>query len=480
MSTATTDAAHNAGAPAPSLNDLATRGLGRLLWDYSLPAVVGMLVMQLYNFVDRILIGHYGGMDGAASEEAIAGLTITFPVMNITTALGVLIGAGSAARMSIALGNGNPSGARLILGNALTMTIVLGATYLAIFGWFMDDLLLIFGATETNLPYAREFMMYILPGLFLMNLTYSFNNLMRASGFPMRAMVTMFIGAGTNAILASLFLIVFRLGIKGAAIASDISMGITTIFVMAHFFKNDGPITWQRGTFKLRKEIVWSIIGIGAAPAIVNVAACLINIFINFNLRKFGALSDIGADGALAASGVFVTFTTMIVCGILGICQGMQPLVGYNYGAGLYHRLKRLFWLAAAASTVICTIGFLIGMFAPVSVASLIIPSEELAAHTGRILSVSMCMFWMVGFQIVSTTFLQSVGNVTSSIILSLARQVLFLLPIMYFMVRNFALEGLWMSFPTSDVCATAVAAILIIIEFKKINRLEKTSRNIP
>ena len=476
---ATLDVKKNAGAPDPVLNDLATRGLGRLLWDYSLPAVVGMLVMQLYNFVDRILIGHYGGIDGAASEEAIAGLTITFPVMNITTALGVLIGAGSAARMSIALGNGNAAGARHILGNALTMTIVLGITYLAIFGWFMDDLLVIFGATETNLPYAREFMMYILPGLFLMNLTYSFNNLMRASGFPIRAMVTMFIGAGTNVVLASLFLIVFKLGIKGAAIASDISMAITTIFVMAHFFKNDGPLVWQRGTFKLRKTIVWNIIGIGAAPAIVNVAACLINIFINFNLRKFGAMSEMGADGALAAAGVFVTFTTMIVCGILGICQGLQPLVGYNYGAGLYHRLRRLFWLATAASTVICTIGFLIGMFSPVTVAKLIIPNDELAAHTGRILSVALCMFWMVGFQIVATTFLQSVGNVASSIVLSLARQVLFLLPIMYFMVKNFALDGLWMSFPVSDVCATLVAAFLVAIEFRKINKLEKTHHSV-
>lgn len=457
-----------------ALDELATRPLGRLLWDYSLPAVVGMLVMQLYNFVDRILIGHYGGMDGAASEEAIAGLTITFPVMNITTALGVLIGAGSAARMSIALGNGNNDAARTILGNALTMTIVLGLSYLAVFGWFMDDMLVLFGATETNLPYAREFMMYILPGLFLMNLTYSFNNLMRASGFPIRAMITMFIGAGSNVILATLFLVVFKLGIKGAAIASDISMFITMVFVMSHFFKNSGPVVWTRGTFRLQSKIVWGIIGIGAAPSIVNVAACLINIFINFNLREFGAKSELGADGALAAAGVFVTFTTMIVCGIIGICQGMQPIVGYNYGAGKYNRLRRTFWLAVAASTVICTIGFVIGMTAPVSVARLIIPDEQLAAHTGRILSIAMCMFWMVGFQIVTTTFLQSLGRITSSIILSLARQVLFLLPIMYFFVRRYALDGLWASFPTSDICATVVAVVLLVIEFRKIKKLEK------
>lgn len=455
------------------LNELATVGVGRLLWNYSLPAVVGMLVMQLYNFVDRALIGHYGGIDGAASQEAIAGLTITFPVMNITTALGVLIGAGSAARMSILLGNGNISGARNILGNALSLTIVLGLCYLTVFELYLDDMLMLFGATTTNLPYAHEFMIYILPGLFLMNLTYSFNNLMRASGFPLKAMVTMFIGAGLNIILVTLFLVVFKMGIKGAAIASDISMAITTTFVMAHFFKNTGPITWTRGTFRLKSRIVWGIIGIGAAPCIVNIAACLINIFINDNLKRLGATSQLGSDGALASAGVFVTFTSMIISGIIGICQGMQPIVGYNYGAGLFHRLKRTYWLAVGASTALCVAGWAIAMICPSSVAQLIIPDETLAGHTGRLLSIAMCMFWLIGFQIVSTNFLQSIGRVAYSIALSLSRQVIFLLPIMYFMVRSLGLDGLWISFPTSDVCATIVSAIFIIIEFRAIKRME-------
>ncbi len=460
-----------------NLNELATRPVGRLLWSYSLPAVVGMLVMQLYNFVDRALIGHYGGIDGAASQEAIAGLTITFPVMNITTALGVLIGAGASARLSILLGNGNPGAARNVLGNALTMTVVLGAAYLMLFAWFMDDLLVLFGATDTNIGYAREFMTYILPGLFLMNLTYSFNNLMRASGFPIRAMVTMFIGAGLNMLLVTLFLVVFRMGIKGAAIASDISMGVTTVFVMAHFFRNSGQIVWTRGTYALRPRIVWGIIGIGAAPCIVNVAACLINIFINQNLKEFGAQSELGADGALASAGVFVTFTSMIVCAIIGICQGMQPIVGYNYGAGLFHRLKRTYWLAVGSSTLICFIGWLIAMVNPSMIASLIIPDETLAGHTGRLLTISMSMFWMIGFQIVSTNFLQSIGRVGFSIVLSLSRQVLFLLPIMYFMVHQLGLDGLWASFSTSDVCATVVTIVLIVIEFRMIKRLQREKR---
>lgn len=455
------------------LNELATRPVGRLLWEYSLPAVVGMLVMQLYHFVDRALIGHYGGADGAASQEAIAGLTITFPMMNITTALGVLIGAGAAARISIFLGNGNINAARNVLGNALTMTVTLGITYLCLFAFFLDDLLVLFGATETNLPYAREFMTYILPGLFLMNLTFSFNNIMRASGFPIRAMVTMFIGAILNIILVSIFLIVLKTGIKGAAIASDISMTVTTIFVMSHFFHNSGPITWTRGTYRLRKSIVIAIIGIGAAPCIVNVAACLINIFINYNLKTLGAVSEIGADGALASAGVFVTFTSMIVCSIIGICQGMQPIVGYNYGARQFHRLRRTFWLAVIASTVICTLGWVISLVCPQAVANLIIPDETLSRQTGHILSISMSMFWMIGFQIVATNFLQSVGRVGYSIALSLARQVIFLLPIMYLLVDRYQLDGLWLSFPTSDICATIISATLIILEFRAIRRLE-------
>lgn len=458
---------------ADNLKDLATRPVGRLLWEYSLPAVVGMLVMQLYHFVDRALIGHYGGADGAASQEAIAGLTITFPVMNITTALGVLIGAGAAARISIFLGNGNIPAARTVLGNALTMTVTLGITYLCIFAFFLDDLLILFGATDTNLPYAHEFMTYILPGLFLMNLTFSFNNIMRASGFPLRAMATMFIGAILNIILVSIFLIVLKTGIKGAAIASDISMTVTTIFVMSHFFRNSGPVTWTRGTYRLQRSIVIAIIGIGAAPCIVNVAACLINIFINYNLKTLGAVSDIGADGALASAGVFVTFTAMIVSGIIGICQGMQPIVGYNYGARQFHRLRRTFWLAVIASTAVCALGWIISLACPQAVASIIIPDENLSRQTAHILSISMSMFWMIGFQIVATNFLQSVGRVGYSIALSLARQVIFLLPIMYLLVNRYQLDGLWLSFPTSDICATIVSAILIILEFRAIRRLE-------
>ncbi len=447
-----------------NLEELLHMPEGRLLWRYSVPAVVGMLVMQLYNIVDRAFIGHVVG------AKAIAGLAITFPVMNVTTALGVLIGAGASARLSIMLGNGDNDSALKVLGNALVLTLGIGILYLGVFAWFLDDLLMLFGATEATLPYAHDFMAYILPGLLLMNLTFSFNNLMRASGFPVRAMVTMFIGAGLNILLAPLFIYVFDMGIKGAAIATDISMAVSTVFVMAHFVRNNGPIKFRRGIYRLDRRIVWGIVAIGAAPSIVNVASCLINILINNTLLKFGG------DEAIASAGVFVTFASMLVSVIIGICQGMQPIIGYNYGAGRFDRLKRTFWYAVGASTVVSGIGWGIALICPDMVARVFISDDTLITATGAALSIAMMVFWMVGFQIVSTTFFQSIGKAGKSIFLSLTRQVLFLIPLMLILPRYYGLDGIWASFPSGDFCATLVAAIMIIVEMRHLKKLSASS----
>ena len=250
------------------LRELAEMPIARLLWKYSLPSVVGMMVMQLYNVIDRIVIGQVVG------PKAIAGLAITFPVMNIATALGVLIGAGATARISLYLGAGDLNGARRILGNALTLTLTIGIIYIGLFAIFMSPVLRLFGADQDTLPYARDFMMYILPGLLMTNLTFTFNNMMRATGFPTRAMLTMFIGFGLNILLAPTFVYLLGLGIKGAAIATDISMTVSMIFVMRHFCsKRNGPVIFTPGIYRISWPLVWGIIGIGAAPAIINVAS---------------------------------------------------------------------------------------------------------------------------------------------------------------------------------------------------------------
>lgn len=445
------------GELSPRLQRLAHEPVGRLLWRFSIPAIVGILVMQLYNLVDRIFIGQVVG------DDAIAGLAITFPVSNIATALGILVGSGAGARISIALGAGNPSGARHIAGNALTLLLINGTIYISVFAIFIDPILTLFGATPETIPYARDMMLYVLPGLLLTNLTFSFNNVMRAAGFPGKAMVTMFIGALVNIALDPLFIYVFDWGIKGAAIATDIAMASSCVFVMAHFAKPHGEVYFERGTFRLKASVVTAIFSIGAAPFIVNIASCLINILINHTLNRYGGSS------AIASAGVFVTVTAFVCATIIGICQGMQPIVGYNYGAGLYRRLRRTFILAAAVATLICLLGFIASLTVPDSMAGVFLNNDDLIHSTGRALTLAMSMFWMVGFQIVATTFFQSIGQARKSIFLSLTRQVLFLIPMLLLLPRIYGIEGIWLSFPASDILAFLVTLTMIIIQLRKL-----------
>lgn len=439
----------------PQLQQLATAPVGRLLWRYSLPAIVGIVVMQLYNIVDRIFIGQVVGSD------AIAGLAITFPVANISTALGVLIGAGASARVSIALGNKDEQSARRIAGNSLVLTLLLGIINMALFYIFMDDVLEIFGATEANLPYARDMMQYVLPGMLLTNVAFSFNNIMRASGYPTRAMVTMFIGAAVNVALDPLFIYVFGWGIKGAAIATDIAMAVSAWFVMAHFVRGKATVRFTRGIYRLDRRIVMAIISIGAAPCIVNVAGCLINILINNKLNYYG-----GSD-AIASAGVFITVTTFVVAFIIGICQGMQPIVGYNYGARQYHRLRKAFMLASIAATVASIAGWAAGMLVPAQMSRAFLTDPDLVDKTAHYLTLSMSFLWMIGFQIVSTNFFQSIGRAGKSIFLSLTRQVIFLIPLLLILPSRYGLDGIWKSFPVSDAIATAVTLVMVICQFR-------------
>lgn len=444
-----------------NLNKLATGKIGRLLWDYSLPAVVGMLVVSLYNVIDRIFIGQGVG------TEAIAGLAITFPVMNVSSALGVLIGAGASARVSIMLGAKDQRGAETVLGNALVLILFNATLYLTVFAIFIDDILGAFGASAATLPYARNFMVWIMPGMLVMNVSFSFNNVMRASGYPVKAMLAMFLGAGCNLILDPIFIFVLDMGITGAAIATDIAMTISAVFVMAHFFKPSSTLRFRRGTFRLQRKIVIGIIGIGAAPSVVNLAGSAINIIVNRSLYAYGS------DNAVAAAGIFTTYTSLLVMVVIGICQGMQPILGYNYGAGLYSRLRRTFWLAVGCGSAVCCIGCAFGLAFPSLVARAFTTDAELIAVTSRAFSISLLAFWAVGFQVVATTFFQSIGKAGKSIFLSLTRQVIFLIPLLLTLPRCIGLDGVWSSFPLSDLCATAVTAAMVWWQLRKIDSME-------
>lgn len=440
------------------LEELAHRPVGRLLWQYSVPAVVGMLVMALYNVVDRIFIGQWVGPD------AIAGLAVTFPIMNLATAIGVLVGVGSSSKVSIVLGGGDKPQAEMLLGNAMTLTLVNAGIYILVFSIFIDPMLRAFGASDATLPYGREYMLTLMPGLLLTNIAFGFNNIMRASGYPRRAMATMLLGAIVNVVLDPVFIRVFDMGILGAAISTDIAMAASAWFVMAHFTRRDVTLRFRRGTYALRRDIVWGIVSIGAAPALVNAASCAINAIVNRTLGEWGG------DRAIGAAGIMITFTSLIVTVVLGICQGMQPIIGYNYGAGLQHRLKRTYWLATGTSTLITLAGAVFGLFFPSAVARAFTTDADLIAASDQAPSLCLLCFPLVGFQIVSTAFFQSIGKAGKSIFLSLSRQVIFLIPLLLWLPGRYGLAGVWSSFPLSDLCATIATALLMLWQFRHLS----------
>ncbi|MDE5881869.1 MAG: polysaccharide biosynthesis C-terminal domain-containing protein, partial [Muribaculaceae bacterium] len=313
---------------AGRLQELGSGKIWKLLLKYSLPAVVGTVVSAVYNIIDSIVIGH-----AIDDPNVVSGIAVTFPVMNLATALGMLIGAGSATRVSIVMGQNNKRGAEIILGNSVQLTVLIGITYITLFAIFLDPILKVFGASPNSLPYAREFLLWVLPGMVLMNLTFSYNNVMRATGYPGKAMYTNMIGACMNAILAPLFLFGFHWGIKGAAIATDISMLVTAFFVMSHFFQKKSTLHFVKGTFKFNWPVIKSILYIGMAPFLINVAGSAINAIVNNSLLSYGG------DDAIASVVVFNRFVTIFVFIVIGICQGMQPILGYNYGARKFDRL---------------------------------------------------------------------------------------------------------------------------------------------
>lgn len=421
-----------------------------------------MIVVSVYNVIDRIFLGHQVG------PEAIAGLAICFPVMNLSSAFGALVGAGASARVSILLGQGRIDLAERVLGNALVLSVVIGLTYCSCFALFLDDILRAFGADDATLPAAHNFMSVILFGMPLINLCLSFNNIQRASGYPKRAMMAMILSAFLNIALAALFVLVFDWGIRGAAFATVLSMLAGTTFVMWHFLKKSSTVRFKRGIYRLQWPVIFSIISIGAAPSVVNVAGCLVNVMINKSLVEFGGGDSVSAVGA---AGIFSTYTQLVVMIVIGIAQGLQPIVGYNYGAGLLHRLRRAYWLAVGVSTALCAMATVGALAIPETIARIFTTDASLVSTTSRCLHISLLAFGLVGFQIISTTFFQSIGAAAKAIFLGLTRQVIFIIPLLLWLPRVFQLDGVWMSFPMSDFLATAVTAVMIIVQFRAISR---------
>lgn len=445
---------------ADRLKELGSAPLGKLLWKYSLPAVIGTVVTALYNLIDSIVIGH-----AIADPNVIAGIAVTFPVMTLSAALGMLIGAGAATRISIVLGQKDKPRAELILGNSVMLTLIIGVIYMTAFFIFLDPILRTFGASDATIPYARQFMQWIIPGMVLINLTFSYNNVMRATGYPRKAMTTNILGAALNAILAPLFLFGFGWGIWGAALATDISMAITAFFVISHFFDPKNELTFKPHTTRLEWPVVKSIIMIGMAPFLINLANAGINALMNNSLQHHGG------DNAIAAIVAFNRYVTVFVMIVIGICQGMQPILGYNYGAGKYRRLFRTLTLAASAALLVTTTGAILAHLAPAPIAGMFMQDPDQIEAAVICLRITTLSFWMVGFQIVSTNFFQSLGMAGKAIFLSLTRQIIFMIPLIYLLPPLLGLKGVWFAFPISDTVATLVTIGMLIFQIRHIRR---------
>ena len=440
-------------------NILGTEKIGKLIWKYSLPAIVGTVVMALYNIIDRIFIGQGVG------PLAISGLALTFPFMMLLMAFGLLIGAGSAARISITLGENNREKAEKILGNAFTLTLIISGSVIILSYIFMSDLLRLFGGTEKTIRYAEDFMRIIIPGGIFSALSFGFNNIMRASGYPKKAMYTMIICAILNAILDPIFIFWFHWGIQGAAIATNISYIVGTIWVLSHFMKKDSNLQFKRKNFRLEKDIVLSIISIGLSPFSMQLAASFVIILVNATLIHYGG------DLAIGAFGIINSINTLIVMIIIGLNQGTQPIIGYNYGAKLYDRMFRTLKYAVVIATGLTTIGFITGTFLPAAMASLFTRDLELQAIATKALRISVTMFPIVGIQIVVTNFFQSIGKAKISIFLSLTRQFLFLVPCLLILPPVYGLTGAWAAMPVSDFFSTIITMFTIFFYNRKFRK---------
>jgi len=445
--------------PATITNILGTEKIGKLIWKYSLPAIVGTVVMALYNIIDRIFIGQGVG------PLAISGLALTFPFMMLLMAFGLLIGAGSAARISITLGENNREKAEKILGNAFTLTLIISGSVIILSYIFMSDLLRLFGGTEKTIRYAEDFMRIIIPGGIFSALSFGFNNIMRASGYPKKAMYTMIICALLNAILDPIFIFWFHWGIQGAAMATNISYIVGTVWVLSHFMKKDSNLRFKRKNFRLEKDIVISIISIGLSPFSMQLAASFVIILVNATLIHYGG------DLAIGAFGIINSINTLIIMIIIGLNQGTQPIIGYNFGAKLYDRMFRTLKYAVMIATGLTTIGFITGTFLPAAMASLFTRDIELQAIATKALRISVIMFPIIGVQIVVTNFFQSIGKAKISIFLSLTRQFLFLVPCLLILPPIYGLTGAWAAMPVSDAFSTIITTVTIFYYNRKFRK---------
>ncbi len=439
---------------------LGTERIGKLLLQYSIPAIIAMTITSLYNIIDSIFIGHGVGAMG------IAGLAITFPLMNLVVAFCTVVSAGGSTISSIRLGQKDIDGANEVLGNTLMFCLVNALVFGTISFVFLDDILLFFGASNDTLPYARDFMQVILLGTPITYTMIGLNNIMRATGYPRKAMLTSMVTVVCNIILAPIFIFQFGWGIRGAATATVISQFIGMVWVLSHFFQPTSIVRLQRGFWRIKKRIIVSILSIGMSPFLMNVCACAIVIIVNNSLQEYGG------DMAIGAYGIINRLLTLYVMIVLGLTMGMQPIVGYNFGAQKHDRVKATLRLGIITGVCITSTGFIICELFPHAVSAIFTGDGTLIDLAARGVRICVAIFPLVGAQIVISNFFQSIGKAKISIFLSLTRQLLYLLPGLLIFPHYLGLDGIWACMPVSDFFAFITAVVALWLYVKKLKRL--------
>ena len=433
-----------------SPKELGTEKIGKLLMRYAVPAVIAMTASSLYNIVDRIFIGQGVG------SLAISGLAVTLPIMNLSAAFGAMIGAGGSTLISVKLGQRDYDTAQRILGNIVSLNVIIGVIFAVLAIAFIDPILYFFGASENTIDYARSYMFIILLGNVITHLYLGLNSVIRSTGHPTTAMFAPIATVIINAILDPLFIYTLDMGIAGAAWATLIAQTLALVLVLKILSNKDEVVHFRQGIYKLRKRIVKNILSIGISPFCMQLCACFVVILINKGLQEHGG------DLAIGAYGIINGVTFMFVMIVMGITQGMQPIAGFNYGAQKYDRVTQVFRYSVLYATIVMTVCFLMCELMPEPIISLFTDDAQLIRLAVEGMRTIVVVSPVIGFQIVVGHFFQSIGMPKKSIFLSLSRQLLFLIPMLLVLPGQFGTMGVWMSMPVADSVSAVVAAVMI------------------
>ena len=431
-------------------SELGTERIGRLLFKYSLPAIIAMTASSLYNIVDSIFIGHFVG------PLALGALTVAKPFMDVCAAFGSLVGVGAGSLLAIKLGEQDLRSAEKTLGNVILLNVVLGLLVAVVGIVFLDPILIAFGASEATLQMAYDYMFILLLGNIPTHLYFGLNNMLRASGHPKEAMLATITAVSINIVLDPIFIIVLDMGVRGAAIATVISQCIAVVWELLIFFRKDEIVRFHRGIWTPDWDITSNVLAIGLSPFLMNLAHCLVVVIVNNQLKNYGG------DLAIAAYGVINRFTFVFAMIVMGLNQGMQPIVGYNYGARQFPRVIRSFQLTAICATVVTGMVFLLSEVCPELMARIFTHDVDLIELSAHALRIANCAFLIVGFQMVTGNFFTSIGMAKKAIFLSLTRQVLFLVPLIMLLPNLWGITGVWAAIPISDTLSAIAASLML------------------